>query len=760
MQNQLQPYEEIWLMKAKWFRTIVALAVLLASVVPVATVGAQEPIDDTSLKHDSPDYNKGEPLPLDRADIRNANPPLGPGRVGDTKTWLALDDTRGVIYLKNYTLRSVGTHVEVWVANNLNFPVAGQIDPRTGQPFTYTDCRNDGVRNVITDEQVAYLIDQFDNNMYPIESDWWGTPPNRRGNRSTLTKQLGFPQNYYLGEGDNVVVLVDNVRDDNFYDANNANTLSYIAGFYYSVFDNYFDRTVMSIDAWDWLHRTGPDPLHEPSTDPCTSAPARPNLYEGVFAHEYQHLLHHYTDPDEPDWVNEGLSDFTEVITGYVHLDRHVDEKGYESHTQSFLGWNSVFHPSWNPIPYDAGPENGLTAWEDQGDDEVLADYGAAMFFMNLVNSQGWDRDFFNAWQHNPANGIAGLNDTLADFGSTKTFGDLFGDMKISALVDGYLDNGATVTGGTAADFQNAATEATVNFTPDSSGTPGAPPWGSDYIDLGAGASLTSVEFDGQDQLTFADGPDWVLDNDGYFTNPDVDGTNHYDDNQDLSIARSVAGHDGEVLSFDHYYVTEIGWDFGFVQISTDEGATWQSLACTGTTSEHDPGAFSHIVANLPGYNGSAGSATAPVHATCPALPAGSDYIAFRLMTDEAVQEDGWHVKNIQLNGVALGNSGELTGWDNLRFFSPINLNFEFAVVGISGSVDEFGDVTAGTAVHVIQPTLEAGSEYTLTSDDLAALAGSTRVVAIVSSIPGSEDSTLYQPYSLLVNGNESADGQ
>jgi hypothetical protein len=37
---------------------------------------------------------------------------------------------------------------------------------------------------------------------------------------------------------------------------------------------------------------------------------------------------------------------------------------------------------------------------------------------------------------------------------------------------------------------------------------------------------------------------------------------------------------------------------------------------------------------------------------------------------------------------------------------------------------------------------------------------GYSRVVAIVSGIPDSEDSTLYQPYSLLVNGGERADGQ
>ena len=741
---------------------VFAILILLIALLPAATVGADRPIRDASPKHDSPDYNNGETLPLDRADIRNANPPLGPGKVGDTKTWLALDDYRGVINLKNYTLRAVGTHVEVWVATNLNFPNPAMLNPLTSDPadfFTYNDCRNDGVRNVITNDQVTYLIEQFDNNMYPIESDWWSTLPNRKGNKAVLAKQLGFPQNYYRGEGDNVVVLVDNVRDSNFYDQNNANTNSYIAGFFYSVFDNYFDRTVMSIDAWDWLHRTGDDPAHAASTDPCTSAPARPNLYEGVFAHEYQHLLHHYIDPDEPSWVNEGLSDFTEVITGYVHLDRHVDEKGYESHTQSFLGWNSVFHPDWNPLPYDSGPENGLTAWGDQGDDEILADYGNAMFFMNYVNSQGFDRDFFHAWQHNQANGIDGLNATLAEFGSSSTFADLFANNEVSALVDGYLDNGAGLSGGAAADFQNVATEATVNFTLEANGTPGAPPWGSDYIDLGSGAGLTSVVFNGDDEFVFPSGPEWVVDGDGYFTNPDAT-DDLYGDNQDLSIARNVSGNDGAILSFDHYYQTEPLWDYGFVQVSTDDGATWQSLACDGTTSEHDPGAISSIVANLPGYTDAAGTAGAPVHATCPALPVGTDYIAFRLMTDPAVEFDGWHVKNIQLNGTNVGTPGDLTGWDNQKFFSPVPLSFDLALVGINGTVDIYGDVTAGASVEVLRPTLGAGNEYTLSAGDLAALASYGKVVVIVSGIPASEDSTLYQPYSLLVNGVPRADGQ
>jgi hypothetical protein len=387
------------------------------------------------------------------------------------------------------------------------------------------------------------------------------------------------------------------------------------------------------------------------------------------------------------------------------------------------------------------------------------------MFFMNYVFNQGFGQDFFHDWQHNAANGIDGLNATLAAYGAPDDFESLFSDQIISALVDGYIDNGASVTGGTAAQFQNGtggqalAPEATIYSSTEMNGTPGAPPWGADYMDLGSGAGLTSVAFNGDDVFNFPGGPEWVLDGDGYFTNPDVTDEDFYDNDQDLSIAIDASAYVGQVLSFDHYYVTEVGWDFGFVQVSTNEGGSWESLACTGTTSAHDPGALSHIVAELPGYNGAAGSVAAPVHATCPALPAGTDYLAFRLLTDPAVQEDGWHVKNIQMNGVTPAGWGTLANWDNEDFFSPLTLDFGFALVGINGTVDGFGDVSAGTSVKVFRPTLGAANDFTLSPDDVSSLSGYAHVWAVVWGVPASEESTLYQPYSLLVNGAEKADG-
>ena len=149
--------------------------------------------------------------------------------------------------------------------------------------------------------------------MYPRETAAFSTPPDRDGtNPVPIFGDIGtFP-----GAGNRTLALIDNVRDDNFYDFPAAPT--YIAGFHFSLFNELMDRNVMTIDAYDWAHRTGANPPDEPTDDLCTSRPARPRLYEGTFAHEWQHLLHYYTDPFEGNWVNEGLSDFAQTLTGYV----------------------------------------------------------------------------------------------------------------------------------------------------------------------------------------------------------------------------------------------------------------------------------------------------------------------------------------------------------------------------------------------------------------------------------------------------------
>ena len=117
-------------------------------------------------------------------------------------------------------------------------------------------------------------------------------PPSRDGHKAVLpTLFPNLPSSAYEGEGDNIVVLVDNVRDANFYDPDNAERLLVHRGLLLVA-----ASTTSSTATYDHRRvRLAPPHRREPAARAgdrlCTSAPARPFLYEGVFAHEYQHLL-------------------------------------------------------------------------------------------------------------------------------------------------------------------------------------------------------------------------------------------------------------------------------------------------------------------------------------------------------------------------------------------------------------------------------------------------------------------------------------
>ena len=68
-------------------------------------------------------------------------------------------------------------------------------------------------------------------------------------------------------------------------------------------------------------------------------------LYEGVIAHELEHLLHNYSDPGELSWVDEGLADFAIFLNGYHAGGSH-------------LTYHQVFHRETSLTRWGGGLEN------------------------------------------------------------------------------------------------------------------------------------------------------------------------------------------------------------------------------------------------------------------------------------------------------------------------------------------------------------------------------------------------------------------
>jgi Immune inhibitor A-like, MAM domain len=694
---------------------------------------------------------------LRRAGIRLMN---HPPTVGEERMWIALDFTAGS-YRKRFTLRAKRNNVEVWVASPVPRAVFGTT--ATGLDFPAGDCRN-GVRTTITDAQVNYLAQQFDENILPKESATFSVAPDRNGSLFGGLAPLEGVAADPTGDGDDTVVLIDNVRDENFKDFNNAHTLTRVAGFFSSGLNELFDRNIMTIDAYDWLHLTGADPPHEPSTDPCLNAPARPFLYEGVFAHEYQHLLEYYENDAELSWVNEGLSDWAQTLTGYVDPSRPVTVKGFDNHVQCFLGYLRQ-QTLFNPIPRPtSGPENSLTLWGDQGDGEILCDYGAAYTMMEYLHGQ-FGTSFMTRLHREDAIGLAGLDVVLDQAGASRNSDDIIHNWAAMVAIDGLLDQGRALEGGGKRRYSTPTLHATIDWdNPHAYDTPGAPPNGSDYVRLRDSAGnpvgvkdIGSLHFNGAS--THIPRPvEWTVDANppGQVGDPALySGT---DDNRDESIVRSVAVPSGvgASLTFNARWNLEEDaggpWDFGYVQVSTDGGETYHSLTCTDTRMDHNSGAIPAVVANLPGFSGDSAGWKAE---TCSlSTYAGQTVLlGFRAINDPGTQGTdpaipaGFWVDDVAVGGTSISDGSSLTGWQSPTQIHPIAVN-GFTVQLVAWKTTVKGPIA------ITRLRLNGNFDATVTGQQLQKVLGGVRadfVGAIVTYDEPTESITDYAPYTLTV---------
>ncbi len=425
--------------------------------------------------------------------------------VGTVRKWPALDragdsgDPIIGLYLKEYTLLAKGSQIEVWVAS-------GKDDISNGTQFPAGDCRSKSKDPTkVTKKQAQGLVEQFEKKMLPVESKEFSVAPERDGTMSLgQLELLGID---FRGGAKSTVTLVDNVRDENFYDFP-ANR-SYIAGFFAPLFNAITDRNVMTIDAFDWAHRTGVNPKNEPSSDLCNSRPARPDMYEGVFAHEYQHLLHSYQDADETTWVNEGLSDMAPTLVGYSDARRTVRQTRAESHIYCYMGDGLIKGPS-NPNPNACGgPQNSLTLWNDEGaGSEVLADYGNAWSFM-LYLFDHYGSKFISDLHASKLQGLASVQELLDKYDQGRKVMDLVADYHLSSLLDRIASvPGTSLSGTDLKTVTSKSLNSRVNL--DNSAAylrPGGAPNGADYVALRKGgkflpgSALKSLTFAGAKQL-------------------------------------------------------------------------------------------------------------------------------------------------------------------------------------------------------------------------------------------------------------------
>lgn len=705
------------------------LVVPLLQVLPVTAAAgapaAKAPVDDTRELTRKDFTLNGKPVDVPssyqpssrRAAAAAVTPP-----VGTVRPWLALDDAQGQLYLKEYTLRGVGDKIEVWVANDTSFPAG---DCRTQIPNSTT----------VTDEQVAYFVNEFDSNMYPKETAAFSTPPDRDGSNADPVLE-GFD---FSGEGDNTVALIDNVRDDNYYTFPEAPT--YIAGFFSGQFNELVDRNVMTIDAFDWAHRTGANPADEPTADLCTSRPARPQLYEGTFAHEWQHLLMYYTDPFEGNWINEGLSDWAQTLTGYVDPRLTVFERGGDSHIYCYQGFGIVQTP-YNTNPRDCGgAENSLNLWgEGSNPSAVLADYGNAYSIMQFLSDRYGTDIMTLLHQDGERQGLASLDAALEAEGQSDMYRVLH-DYQSMTLLDKIVGDSrrGVVLGVPKSRVTTPSLRSTVNLAnPASYATPGAAPNGADFVPLQKadgtalkGKDLKSLSFNGSATLPPIPLEWTVTDDADSASNPVLWSGNGNNINATAVTSVTVPQAD-PTLRFDAKYGAELGYDYGYVVVSTDGGASYtpisgdktvpgpQGPSLNGTTDGFEPHSF-----DLSAYAGQ------------------TVLVGFQYISDGGVNEGGLKIDNITVGGTAVSDGSSLEPFDSPTEIRPFPVhNWNLRLI----AYDEKNQVA-------LQVEIDGKNQVKLGWLQLLFLTPFPKVVAVVAYDEPTELVNQYAPYTLTVNG-------
>ncbi|GIF20702.1 hypothetical protein Ate02nite_34320 [Paractinoplanes tereljensis] len=608
----------------------------------------------------------------------------GTPAIGTQRQWVGLDDTTSKVYPKSYRLRAVGRHIEVWVADDIAFPA--------------TDCRTDAVD--VTDAQIAGLIHEFDDTIYPKETAAFSVPPDRDGTNATRSGD-------YTGDGDKTVTLVDNIRDDNFYQFPKA--VTFVAGFFSPDLNQMFDRNVMTIDAYDWKHRFGAEPADEPTGNLCTSRPAHPRMYESTFAHEWQHLLEYYADPDEETWLNEGLADFAQTLVGYVDGRAGVNDPGNDNHLFCYQGFGPV-KTKYNPDPrHCGGPQNSLNLWDEGAPSEVLADYGIVYQFMLYLRDRFGLPTITLLHRDGLRHGLAGVQAALPT--GTALY-DVLHDFQTMTLVDKIVgEPGGEMKGVPRGRVTADSVRSTVNLdNPTAFDQPGAAPNGADYVPLPT--PLRSLSFEGGKTLPALPTGWTVAENTLFCGNtPNLDSE---------AVHPVTVPAVSPTLKLETAYALEDGYDFAYVSVSTDGGRTYTPVA----SDRNRKGALGPALTGLSGK-------VVTVSYDLSAYAGRKVLLSLRCTADDVVNRGGWRIGKITLGDKTVSDGTSLAAWRSPTAIVPTPVHaWHATLVGIDGHRARLVPINRWA--------------------DLKAY---PKVVAIIAYDEPTEKINRYAPYRLVVNG-------
>jgi hypothetical protein len=327
--------------------------------------------------------------------------------------------------------------------------------------------------------------------------------------------------------------------------------------------------------------------------------------YDGVLAHEFQHMIHWANDRNETSWVNEGCSELAVQLNGIANG-----------------GFDTLFL---------SDPDVQLTAWPEGY--TAAAHYGASWLFMDYVLGRFGEETTKRVVAH-PANGAAGFDAVLSDQGLS--FDDVFADWAVANYLDGvavapaqlgarysYPDRVLVPVHAIRHGVGRASYEGTVHQ------------YGADYVRFEGQGDL-SIAFSGttEARLVPADAHSGRY---AWWSNRG--------DDSDMRLTRAfdLRAVERATLRAWMWYDIERDWDYAYVVVSVDSGQTWDVLAGPSTATSNPNGN-----GYGPAYTGQSGGWIEEAFDLSP-YAGHQVLIRFQYVTDDAVHGAGWLIDDIRV---------------------------------------------------------------------------------------------------------------
>lgn len=363
--------------------------------------------------------------------------------------------------------------------------------------------------------------------------------------------------------------------------------------------------------------------------------------YETVLAHELQHMIHWANDRNEETWVNEGLSEIAQEIVGYPP--------------------DTVFART-----FANRPDTQLNTWNESTADNA-EHYGNAYLFMAYF-AQRFGRDATESLVAQPANGIQGISDALAEAGVNETAETVFADWIVANYADDPNALGQDGVYGYR-DFEQMAPRLDETFDrfPVSTRQTTVHNYATDYVLLSGRGDVT-VHFEGNTETRLTSTEPYSGER-AWWSNRGDDSDTRLTRTFDLT---ALAPGEPVEMEVTMWWNIEADYDYGYVLVSRD-GEKWDILPGQSTTTSDPSGnsfgaAYTGISLDPTDERANGDTPQWVVERFDLSDYAGEEIqVRFEYVTDDAVNMSGWLIDDLRIPAIGYSTDFEdgLDGWES-----------------------------------------------------------------------------------------------